>query len=58
MRKALVHYTIDPYNRKLEIEAVKCLIQVYLDFENGCSDPRTQEYIDIAKALPDSILPN
>ncbi|MCK4808257.1 MAG: hypothetical protein KAS90_01415 [Candidatus Aenigmarchaeota archaeon] len=56
MRKALVHYTTDPYNRKLDVEAVKCMIKVYLGA--GCSDSRTQEYIDIAKALPDSILPN
>ncbi len=56
MRKALVHYTTDPYNRKLEINAIKCLIRIYLGAV--CSDPRRQEYIEIAKTFPDSILPN
>ena len=55
IRKALVHYTTDPYNRKLDVNAIKCLINAYLD---TCSDSKLQEYIDIAKALPDSILPN
>ncbi len=56
MRKAIVHYTIDPYNRKLEINAINCLIRIY--FGAACSDPRRQEYIEIAKTFPDSILPN
>lgn len=56
MRKALVHYTVDPYNRKLDTVAMKCLINMYLGA--SCRDPRAQEYIDVANALPDSILPN
>ncbi|MCK5594122.1 MAG: hypothetical protein KAI18_02660, partial [Candidatus Aenigmarchaeota archaeon] len=56
MRKALVHYTVDPYNRKLDTAAMKCLINMYLGA--SCSDPRSQEYIEVANALPDSILPN
>lgn len=56
MRKALVHYTVDPYNRKLDMGAMKCLINMTLNVL--CNDPRSQEYIDIANTLPDSILPN
>ncbi|NOQ55552.1 MAG: hypothetical protein GQ477_01965 [Nanohaloarchaea archaeon] len=56
MRKALVHYTTDPYNRKLDISAMKCLINLYLGAP--CNDPKSQDYIEIANALSDSILPN
>ncbi|MBW6461528.1 MAG: hypothetical protein K0B07_00560 [DPANN group archaeon] len=56
MRKALVQYTVDPYNRKLDMVAMKCLINMYLGAT--CSDPKSQDYIDIANAISDSILPN
>ena len=56
MRKALVHYTVDPYNRKLDTVAMKCLINIYLG--TICSDPKSQDYITIASELSGSILPN
>ncbi|MCK5062754.1 MAG: hypothetical protein KAR23_02395 [Candidatus Aenigmarchaeota archaeon] len=56
VRKALVYYTTQSYNREFDIDAMKCLIRLYLG--TTCTDPKLEQYLSFVSSLPDSILPN